>query len=97
MVAKRIDANQREIVKGLRICGMSVLVLSSVGKGCPDILVGAFGKNVLMEIKDGKKPPSARKLTEHEEKFAECWKGNVSIVHSLGEALRAVYLAAEMI
>lgn len=84
---KRVDANQVEIVKILRKFGCSVLILSSVGKGCPDILAGFKGQNYLIEIKDGKKPPSARKLTEHEQKFHDEWKGQVCIINSALDAL----------
>lgn len=90
MYPKRIDGNQNEIVKQLRDCGASVLILSMVGKGCPDILVGLNGKNVLMEIKDGKKPPSGQKLTEHEQVFFDLWKGQVAVVKSLDDALALI-------
>jgi len=60
--AKRVDANQKEIVKALRDRGASVLHLHQVGGGCPDILVGYAGYNFLIEIKDGTKPPSKQKL-----------------------------------
>ena len=82
----RTDANQREIVDGLRKRGATVQVLSSVGGGCPDILVGYYGRNYLLEIKDGKKPPSARELTPEEKDWHYCWQGRVSTVEDLDEA-----------
>ena len=36
----RTDGNQSEIVKALRKLGYSVLVMSSMGGGAPDICVG---------------------------------------------------------
>jgi hypothetical protein len=57
--AAKVDANHADIVKALRAAGCGVLDLSKVGNGCPDLLVHA-GVTVLMEIKDGSKPPSAR-------------------------------------
>lgn len=54
-MARRIDENQPEIVKTFRQLGASVLILSNLGKGCPDICCGIFGKNYLFEIKNGKK------------------------------------------
>jgi len=41
-----------------------------------------------MELKDGSKPPSARKLTEDEQKFFDEWTGGMlAIVNSIEEAL----------
>ena len=93
----RIDENQNEIVKVLRKLGASVLILSSVGKGCPDILVGVSDNkghkhNILVEIKDGKKSPSQRKLTEDEQKFFDNWKGQVSVITSVTEAILLIKL-----
>jgi Holliday junction resolvase len=85
---KRVDANQKEIVQTLRECGASVLILSEVGKGCPDICVGLHGKNFLVEIKDGKQPPSKQKLTEAELEFFQNWKGQVQVIKSVEEVLR---------
>lgn len=90
MIARRVDVNQREIVKTLRKMGFTVLILSMVGKGCPDILVGAFGKNILIEIKDGNKPPSGRKLTEHEQIFHDAWKGQVCVIKNIDELLNLI-------
>ena len=72
---KRIDANQREIVKVLKQCGASVTSLAAVGKGVPDLLVGYRGHTLLMEIKDGKKPPAHRKLTSCQVSFHSTWRG----------------------
>lgn len=88
--AKRVDANQPEIVRALRQCGASVQPIHAVGKGVPDLLVGLQGRNVLLEIKDGSKPPSARQLTGDERDWHEAWRGQVVVVNSVDEALRAV-------
>lgn len=90
MTAKRTDANQGEIVKALRDMKATVQILSAVGKGCPDILIGYRGHNFLAEIKDGKKPPSARKLTEDEAKFHDEWKGHVCILNSIEDAINLI-------
>ncbi len=85
--AARIDANQNNIVKALRAAGASVRVITQ-GDGIPDLLLGYNGHTLLMEVKDGDKPPSARKLTEAEQKFFDEWKGgSLSIVNSVEEAL----------
>jgi hypothetical protein len=88
--AARIDANQTQIVSALRSVGASVELLSAVGKGCPDLLVGYRGVNLLMEIKDGKKPPSERKLTSDQIVWHREWKGVVTVVNSVDEALFAI-------
>lgn len=90
MLKARTDANQTEIVKALRSIGASVTVLSSVGKGVPDILVGFKGINLLMEIKDGNKPPSARKLTPDEMQWHSTWNGQKAVVNNVDEAIQLV-------
>lgn len=85
--AARVDANQEQIVSALRACGATVRVVTQ-GDGIPDLLVGYRGHTILMEVKDGRKPPSARKLTEEEEKFFTNWTGGMlAIVNSVDEAL----------
>lgn len=81
--AARIDSNQKEIIGAFRVLGCSVVPLHTVGNGCPDIAVGYCKKTILVEIKDGTKPPSARKLTDDEQKFHDQWKGSIAIVESL--------------
>lgn len=85
--AARVDANQEQIVSAMRACGATVRVVTQ-GDGLPDLLVGYRGYTILMEVKDGRKPPSARKLTEEEEKFFANWTGGMlAIVNSVEEAL----------
>lgn len=88
----RTDTNQDGIVSGLRKAGCSVQSLASVGDGCSDLLVGRAGQNYLLEVKDGSRPPSERKLTPKQVTWHENWRGTVSVVHDLEEALRAVGL-----
>jgi Holliday junction resolvase len=70
--ANRIDANQNQIVDAMRKVGAVVRIISQ-GDGIPDLLVGYKGYTILMEVKDGDKVPSARKLTEAEQHEQE-WK-----------------------
>ena len=91
MYAKRIDANQNSIVKALRAKGATVRVVSQ-GDGLPDLLVGYKGETALLEVKDGDKPPSARTLTNAEEKFFTEWTGGLLvIVNSVEEALDVLH------
>lgn len=87
---RRVDANQAEIVQALRQIGATVTVLSHVGFGCPDILVGRHGINYLLEIKDGTKTPSRQKLTPAETRWHRAWEGQAAIVVSVEDAIKAV-------
>ena len=69
--ARRIDDNQPEIVAAFRACGWYVRDTSRLGEGFPDLVVYRPQNGiVLVEIKDGTKPPSARRLTPDESEFA---------------------------
>lgn len=81
----RLDDNQQDIVKALRKCCVSVQSLASVGKGCPDILVGFRGRNWLFEIKNPEQVPSKQRLTKDEELWHFGWRGRVHVVTSFGE------------
>lgn len=89
---KRVDKNQPEIVAALRQAGCSVVHLHEVGQGCPDVLVGRNDINYLIEIKDGQKSPSKRKLTPIEAEFHAAWRGQVCIAKTVDDALRVVGL-----
>ena len=87
--AAKIDANQTQVVESLRAAGATVQSLAAVGQGVPDLLVGFRGQTVLMEIKDGRKPPSERRLTEDQLKWHGAWQGGpVAIVDGIDAALR---------
>jgi len=88
--AAKVDRNQNEIVDALRKIGASVQPLHAVGQGCPDILVGWRGMNTVLEIKDGSKPPSARKLTPDQVEWHEAWRGQVTVVETVEQAIEAV-------
>ena len=93
--AARVDANQTAVVKYLRQCGMSAEVLSAVGKGCPDLIVGFHGLNILLEIKDGAKSPSKQSLTVAEADWHAAWGGQVTIATSPEEAASIVVAACK--
>ena len=89
---KNTDANQGRIVRALRDVGATVTVLSQVGYGCPDILVGFRGVNYLLEIKDGEKPPSKQQLTPAETRWHDEWRGQAAIVNSVDAAIGVINL-----
>ena len=66
MAYKKVDDNHKQIVAGLRKIGCFVQSLASLGKGCPDLLVGYRGKWYVIELKDGAKPQCKQKLTPAE-------------------------------
>ena len=88
--AAKVDANQTEIVKALRQVGASVQSLAATGKGVPDLLVGFRGKNLLLEVKDGDKVKSARKLTADQVEWHQGWRGHVAVVESVEQAIKVL-------
>ena len=90
--AARVDENQKEIVEGLRKLGCSVALMHAVGEGFPDIQVGYRGVNYLIEIKDGNKIPSARKLTPPQKKIHAEWRGQIAVAKNLQECFEIIGL-----
>lgn len=88
--AAKVDDNQSEVVNTFRTMGCCVLPLHTVGGGCPDLLVEIATLNVLVEVKDGKKKPSARELTDPQKKFHKEWRGHKEIIKNLDEAQKVV-------
>ena len=93
--AAKVDANQPAIVAALRRAGASVTPLHMVGNGCPDLAVGYRGENHMLEVKDGAKPPSARKLTPDEADWHQNWRGSSAVVKDVAEAFAAVGIKAD--
>ena len=91
----RVDANQQAIVLAFRQMGCSVQSLAPIGAGCPDLVCGLHSHaghtvNLLIEVKDGAKPPSRRRLTEEEARWHANWRGQVCIVESLEDVAQIV-------
>jgi hypothetical protein len=90
----RLDRNHREIVKALIKMGAEVLSLAPMGGGVFDLLVGYRGRLHLIEIKDGSRPPSSRKLTDDEQWFYNRWRlvvpYSIHIVNNVEEAISAL-------
>ncbi len=81
----RVDGNQTAIIKALRAERCTVLSLSTVGKGCPDLLVGVAGLNILLEVKLPK-----GKLRGSQEAFRLRWNGQCATVTSAEDAVKMV-------
>ena len=83
--ASRVDANQPDIVDGLRAVGATVQHIHTIGKGCPDILAGFRGANYLLEIK-----PESGRVTADEALWHLTWNGQVTIARTLEQALAVI-------
>ncbi len=83
--AARLDSNHNEIVAALRDIGATVTSLAAVGCGVPDLLCGYGFKNFLLEIKSEK-----GKLDEFQKVYHRMWKGQIVVVRTVDEALRAI-------
>jgi hypothetical protein len=80
----RVDANQKEIVDGLRQVGARVQVTSDVGKGFPDLVVSFRGVVYLIETKT-----ENGKLTPDQVDWHNDWQC-AHIVKSVDEALKII-------
>ena len=80
----RTDASQQDIVKALRQVGAYVDT-----RGPLDLLVGHNGRWLVVEVKDGAKSPSQRKLTRDEIDFILNVqnKAPIHVVQSVEDAL----------
>jgi hypothetical protein len=85
----KVDGNQNEIVRGLRKLGWTVRITSSLKDGGGDVVVGAGGRNVMLEIKDMTQA-RGKKLTGKEPEFHDAWRGQIDIVVNLDEAIDVV-------
>lgn len=83
--AAKKDANHNAIAEVFRAMGCSVLDLSRVGQGCPDLLVGFPHTAVLVEVKT-----DTGKLLDTQLRFIRDWVGRVEVVRSEDEAIALV-------
>ncbi len=88
--AAKVDSNHRVVVEAFRGLGCTVQSLAAVGAGVPDLLVGCGGRNYLVEVKDGAKAKSSRKLTDAQVTWQRMWRGDVALVESVEDAARCV-------
>ena len=85
--AAKKDANHNEVTDAFTSLGYSVLDISQL-KNCCDAIVAKAGKTIAIEIKDGSKPPSQRKLSEGEIKFRDNWLGRWALIESVEDVLK---------
>lgn len=82
------DANQAVIVEALRKVGAIVCIMTNIGDGAPDLLVGWRGETTLLEVKteDGK-------LAVEQLRWHAVWRGRggrLAVVRSPLDALIAI-------
>lgn len=87
---RRRDGNHKQLVAQLLGVGYSVLDTADLGHGAPDLVVGANGINLLLEVKNPEQPPSKRKLTPQEQDFRNDWRGQYDVVETLDDVIRIV-------
>ena len=80
-----MDSNHGEVADAFRALGFSVADTSRLGSGFPDLVIARRGRTAVVEVKDGDKPPSARKLTEDELKFRDGWTGEYFVVEGIDD------------
>jgi hypothetical protein len=87
--AKRVDANQDQIVSALRAAGAYVWII-----GLPvDLLVGYKDHTFLVEVKDGAK----KRLTALQDDFFQNWTGStLARIDSPEAALRMIGVLREI-
>ena len=81
--AAKVDGNHVAVMLRFRSYGFSVLSLARLGDGAPDLLVARNGLTAVVEVKDGSKPPSRRKLRPAQVEFLSSWRGATYVVERL--------------
>lgn len=98
--AAKVDANQRAVVDVLRAAGCTVVLLHTVGGGCPDLLIGRWGRTFLFEVKRDEKAARVRAGTkdhnsqtrDRQRAWITAWRGGpVRTVTGPADALLALY------
>jgi Holliday junction resolvase len=86
---KKVDKNQKDVVKALRDYGADVFLLHTVGGGIPDLMVCYEEQTILIEVKDGEN----KKLTPLQITLFANWRGGpLHRVNSVQEAIEVLKL-----
>lgn len=86
----KVDRNHSEIVAAFKQLGCTVCDLAKVGDGCPDLIVGLCGINLLVEVKDGELPPSKKKLRKNQQDWHDAWRGQCCVVECIDDVIAMV-------
>lgn len=86
----RRDANHSEIVRVFESLGATVFDVSGVA-GALDLVIGVSGIDQRVEIKDGAKTLSEKKLTKAEVEVFQEWRGRKPVVvESVEDAINLI-------
>lgn len=88
--AARVDDNHLAIVRALEKAGAAVTSLATVGDGVADLLVSYRNRWHVIEVKDGSKPPSARKLRDRQKTWIAKQHATVAVILGVDDALLAI-------
>ena len=91
----RKDDNHNEVAAEFERLVWEVLDISQL-KNCCDMFVAKGYYTVAVEVKDGSKPPSKRKLSAGEIEFRNRWTGAYALVLSV-EDVRLIDKAAKYV
>ena len=87
--ALRTDSNEREITAALRKLGASVVHINAMTAGVPDLLVGLYGRNWLIEVK----MPKTGRLSDSQNKWRDEWRGSRPfVIHDAADVVAFVGL-----
>jgi len=93
----RRDGNQAEFCEDMHTIGATAVDLSSIGGGCPDVLVGWYAINWLFELKNPDQPPSKRRPRKTQVEFKHNWKGQYLLVETSEDAMQAMGVPRKLI
>tara|TARA_Y100000310_G_scaffold345847_1_gene471269 strand:+ start:28833 stop:29213 length:381 start_codon:yes stop_codon:yes gene_type:complete len=82
----RKDSNHNEVAKEFKRLGWYISDVSNIPALCDlriDRIIDNKHVSIVVEIKDGEKPQSQRKLTKDEVSYLSTFPGNIAIVESL--------------
>jgi hypothetical protein len=84
--AARKDGNEVSLRDAWEAIGGSWLSIYPIEGGEPDALLGFRGRQCLVEVKDGRKRASARKLRGNQVEWHRTWRGEpVRVVISMAD------------
>jgi hypothetical protein len=100
-LAARTDGTHEAVMHAFRRLGCVVVSSHQMSHGFPDLIVSqrmrtgdGGGTTYLVEVKDGSKSPSRRKLTEDQEQFHASWLGRIFTVTSVDDVAAVIRAAA---
>jgi len=88
--ARKKDDNHDEIVNIFRVCGARILETYMIADCGFDFMALLRQRCYVVEVKDGNKPLSHRKLTVNEKIAQEYWGDNYYILETVDQTIKIV-------